>query len=219
MFELLFNNPLAFLIYLIALFLAITIHEFAHAWVTDQLGDPTARLAGRLKLNPRVHIDAVGFLFLFFFGFGWGKPVPFDPFNLKNPRRDSALISLAGPISNFILVLILAILWRIILFFFPFLSLNNLFSSLFFSIIQLNLILGIFNLIPIHPLDGFKIVAGFLPENQANEWLQLSKYGIFFLLLMIMPLGGSSMVDMIIKPIINFFLYLAIPQIAGSQII
>ncbi|MGB9707531.1 MAG: site-2 protease family protein [Microgenomates group bacterium] len=204
------ENPLSFFIYLSALFTAITVHEFAHAFVADYLGDPTPRLAGRLKLDPRVHIDLTGLLFLFFFGFGWGKPVPFDPYNLKNPRREAALISLAGPISNFILALILSISLRLFNFFGNgFLSTIGYF--LFIPFIQLNLILAVFNLLPIHPLDGFKIVGGFLSENQAKEWYQLERYGLIFLLMLIFPFGNQSMLDITLKPIFKILLNLLVP--------
>src|SRR3989338_3130137 len=99
----LFSNPLLLIIYLISLLVAITIHEFSHAYFADKLGDPTARLMGRISLNPLVHLDPLGTLMLFLVGFGWGKPVQFDPFNLANPRRDAAVISFAGPLSNIIL--------------------------------------------------------------------------------------------------------------------
>jgi Zn-dependent protease len=205
MYNLLANNPAGFLIYIIALFTAITIHEFAHALVADYLGDPTPRLSGRLKLDPRVHIDLYGLLFLFFFGFGLGKPVPFDPFNLKNPRRHAGLISLAGPTSNFILALILSLILKLFNFFdIPFLSTIGYF--LFIPFIHLNLILGVFNLLPIHPLDGFKIVGAILPENQAKEWFQLERYGFIFLLMFVFPFGGKSMLEIFIKPIFNFLL-------------
>jgi len=175
---------------------AITIHEFSHAWMADYLGDPTPRLSGRLKLNPLVHLDTFGLLFLFLFGFGWGKPVPFDPYNLKNPRRDAALISFAGPVSNFILAVILSLIVKLVNI--------PLLAGFFIPVIYLNIILGVFNLIPINPLDGFKIVGGILNEEQAKEWYQLERYGMIFLLLLIIPFGGSSMLDIIIRPIITF---------------
>lgn len=217
MINYLFNNPISFFIYILALFFAITIHEFSHAFMADYLGDPTARLQGRLKLDPRVHIDLYGLLFLFFFGFGWGKPVPFDPFNLKNPRKDSALISLAGPISNFICALILALILRLFIFF----KLNFLLTIgyfLFLPFIQLNLILGLFNLLPIHPLDGFKIVGGFLSENQAREWYQLERYGFIFLLMLIFPFGNYSMIDILIRPTFRFLLNLFVPSLNSGVI-
>jgi len=206
----LFSNPFEFVIYLLAILIAITIHEFAHAWMADHLGDPTARSQGRLSLNPMVHIDTLGMILLLVIGFGWGKPVPFDPFNLKNPRKDAALISIAGPLINLILAFILSMIIRIIIlmnlsFLFSFVSL------LFVPIIQLNIILGVFNLLPVHPLDGFKVVGGLLSEKKAIEWYQLERYGIFLLLLLIIPLGNSSMLDSIIRPIISFFYKFLIP--------
>ena len=199
-----------FVFYLTALLLAITIHEFSHALAADFLGDPTPRVQGRLTLNPKTHLDLFGLLFLFFFGFGWGKPVEFDPFNLKNPRHDAAIISLAGPISNLILSTILAILLRLFIFF-KIRILYTIGNLFFFPLIYLNVVLAVFNLLPIHPLDGFKIVGGFLPEKQAKDWYELERYGIIFLLMMFFPLGRSSMVDLVIKPIISFFLKLFFP--------
>ncbi len=186
-----------------SLLVAITIHEFSHAFAADYLGDPTPRLQGRLKLNPLVHIDNIGMLFLLFFGFGWGKPVVFDPYNLKDPRRDAAIISIAGPGSNFILAIILSLLMKL----FIILQLNLLIiigSFIFIPMIRMNIILGVFNLLPIHPLDGFKIVEGILPEEKAREWSQLQRYGMIFLLLLIFPIGGSSMLNSIIQPIVDF---------------
>ena len=203
MISYLFSNPLIFIIYLVSILVAISIHEFSHAWAADYLGDPTPRLQGRLKLDPRVHIDNFGLLFLLLFGFGWGKPVEFDPYNLKDPRRDAAIISIAGPSSNFILAIILSILLKL----FILLQLNFLIiigSFIFIPMIKLNIILGVFNLLPIHPMDGFKIVAGILPEEKAHEWNQLQRYGMIFLVLLIFPIGGSSMLNNIIQPIVDF---------------
>ncbi|PIY70837.1 site-2 protease family protein, partial [Candidatus Roizmanbacteria bacterium CG_4_10_14_0_8_um_filter_35_28] len=204
MISYLFSNPLLFAVYIISLLIAISIHEFSHAYVADYLGDPTPRLQGRLKLDPRVHIDWTGMVFLLFFGFGWGKPVEFDPYNLKDPRRDAALISLAGPSSNFLLAILLSIILRLLIFF-QLKFLITIGAFLFLPLIQLNIILGIFNLLPIHPLDGFKIVSGVLSEEKARDWYSLQRYGIFFLLLLIIPFGGSSMLETILGPVINFF--------------
>ncbi len=217
MINILFSNPLLFLVYIAALLAAIAVHEFSHALVADYLGDPTPRLQGRLKLNPLVHIDKFGLIFLLFFGFGWGKPVQFDPYNLKSPRRDAALISIAGPISNFIIAIGLSLVLRL------FILLDQSFlytisSFVLIPFISLNVVLGVFNLLPIHPLDGFKIVGGILPEEKAKEWYQLERYGMIFLLMLIFPLGRSSMLDLIIRPVISFFLAFLIP-IGGEGII
>ncbi|KKS87212.1 MAG: Peptidase M50 [Candidatus Gottesmanbacteria bacterium GW2011_GWB1_43_11] len=108
------NSPVSFLFYVAALIVAITIHEFSHAWSADHLGDPTPRLQGRLTLNPLAHLDPLGTILLFLVHFGWGKPVQFDPFNLRNPRRDAALISLAGPAANLLLATVCSIALRIL---------------------------------------------------------------------------------------------------------
>ena len=203
MISYLFSNPLLFIIYLSSLLVAITVHEFSHAWAADYLGDPTPRLQGRLKLNPLVHIDTMGMIFLLLLGFGWGKPVQFDPYNLKDPRRDAAWISIAGPSSNFILAIILALLLKLLII----LQLNFLTiigGLIFVPVIRMNIMLGIFNLLPIHPMDGFKIVEGILPVEKAREWKGLQRYGMIFLILLIFPIAGSSMLNGILQPIIEF---------------
>jgi len=210
MLGVLFNNPLSFLFWLVALAMAITIHEFAHAYTADRLGDPTPRLQGRLTLNPLAHLDPLGTLMLLLVRFGWGKPVQFDPFNLKNPRKDGALISLAGPASNLLLAVTLSIVLRLFIFF----NLSNFFiigSILFVPLISMNVILGLFNLIPIHPLDGFAIVSGLLPRGKSLEWEGLRRYGMIFLILLIIPLGNGSMLDTFLHPLVRFVTNLLIP--------
>jgi len=206
----LFSNPLSFVLYLIALFVALSVHEAAHAWMADRLGDPTARLQGRITLNPLKHIDLYGLMFLLFFGFGWGRPVEYDPFNLKNPRKDGAIISLAGPASNILFAIILSVLLRL----FNLFQLSDIFvigSYLFYPLIIMNVSLGLFNLIPIYPLDGFGIVAGFLSREKAEEWFQLKRYGMIFLILLIIPIGNGSMLSSILQPIASFVINLLIP--------
>lgn len=208
----LFSNPILFIINIVALLIAITIHEFAHAITADRLGDPTPRLQGRVSLNPLVHLDKYGTLLLLLVGFGWGKPVEFDYFNLQNPKRDAALISVAGPISNFLLALICAILLRLFIFLnLPAMEIIGYF--LLVPIITLNIMLGVFNLIPIHPLDGFKIVTGLLPHEQAIEWQKLSRYGFLFLIMLIFPFNGESMLSTILNPILGFIIPLLTPGI------
>lgn len=206
----LFSNPLSFVLYLISLFAALSVHEAAHAWMADRLGDPTARLQGRITLNPLKHIDLYGLIFLIFFGFGWGKPVEYDPFNLKSPRKDGAIISLAGPASNILLALTLSILLRL----FNLFQLSSLFvigSYLFYPLVIMNVSLGLFNLIPIHPLDGFGIVGGFLSREKAEEWFQLKRYGMIFLILLIIPIGNGSMLSSVMQPVASFVINLLIP--------
>src|SRR3990167_2375955 len=154
----LINNPIGFLYWIAALIVAITIHEFAHALAAERLGDPTPRLMGRLTLNPLAHLDRIGTIMLLIARFGWGKPVVFDPFNLRHPRRDGAIISIAGPLSNLILAtlcsLLLQILFHVRLPFVNF-SFMGLFVyvliGLLKPIIILNVVLAVFNLVPIHP--------------------------------------------------------------------
>ena len=203
----LFTNPLSFLIWLIALLVAVDIHECSHAWMADRLGDPTARLNGRLTLNPFAHLDPLGTLALLLFRLGWGKPVPVDPYNLDNPRRDGALISLAGPASNLILATVLAILFRAfsVTGFVPFVLQVS--YPIFLPIIILNVSLGIFNLLPIPPLDGSKILLGVLPSDlswQIEEIFQ--EYGMILLILLLIPLAGTPLIARLIFPVINFVL-------------
>lgn len=197
----LFTDPVAFLLWIMALIIAITIHEFSHAMIADKLGDPTPRLQGRLTLNPLAHLDPIGTVMLLLIRFGWGKPVQFDPYNLKNPKRDSALISIAGPISNLSLALILSLIIRLNLL--PITGVQILLPFIF-----MNVVLAIFNLIPIHPLDGFKIVGGLLPNDQAKEWYSLEKYGMLLLLLFILPIAGNSLLVIIMEPAIRLVLLL-----------
>ena len=195
------------LIFALAFLIAITIHEAAHAFVADKLGDPSPRLAGRLTLNPIAHIDLYGtvlvpFLLLFIgspFVFGWAKPVPVDPYNLAHPKKDSALISFAGPFTNILLATILAVPFRF--------GLGN---ELTLALIRFNVVLAVFNLIPVHPLDGGKVLIGLLPTKEGNELdAFLNRYGMILLLFLIFPLfGGVSLLSQIISPIINSILTL-----------
>lgn len=199
-----FTNPFGILIFLAVLLITISVHEFAHAKVADELGDPTPRLLGRVTLDPRSHIDLWGLLMLFLIGFGWGKPVPFDPFNLKKPRRDAALISLAGPATNFIMAVGGALLIKLFLFI-GLLAEATIGHYILSTFVFFNLVLGIFNLLPFAPLDGFKIVGGLLSEDQAKEWYSLEKYGFIFLIFFILPfVGGRSMLQIFVSPAIDF---------------
>lgn len=197
MFALFLENPIIGILAMLGLVAAITIHEFAHAWVADKLGDPTPRLQDRVSLDPRKHLDPMGTLLILFLGFGWGKPVEFDPFNLKHLRRDAALIALAGPASNLLTAGILALAMRLL----PLLGFVDLAAAL---TIQLSVMLAVFNMIPIHPLDGGKIILAFLPEETAHEWDEMMhRYGIWILLFLILPLGGQSAASRLIQPIIS----------------
>lgn len=183
-----------FLFALIILLFSVVIHEVSHGYIAEYFGDDTARRAGRLTLNPLRHLDPIGsFLvpgFLALAGgviFGWAKPVPFDPRNLRNPRRDEGFVALAGPASNFILALVFIFLYRAV------------FSSpMFLLIIQVNIALAVFNLIPIPPLDGSKILFSLLPNSLWLARLQdsLERQG-FFLLIVVIFLG-SRVIDLVI---------------------
>ncbi len=216
-------NVIFIIVFIVILIYSIIIHEVSHGLVAEYLGDPTARLMKRLTLNPLPHIDPFGSILLPLiliisgsgFLFGWAKPVPFDPYNLKNPRRDAALISLAGPASNLILALIVSVLLRLFIFFnIPFLSTIG--SSILPSAIILNISLAVFNFLPISPLDGFKIIGGVLSDQRAKEWYELERYGFIFLLILIITPGLLSTV---VGPVINFLSSLLIPgNLAGGII-
>lgn len=218
MINLLFQNPIEFIIIAALLIIAISVHEFSHAAAADHLGDPTARLAGRLTLNPRAHLDPIGTLLLFIAGFGWGKPVPFDPFNLKDPKRDAALISFAGPLSNLIMAVAASIIIRTV-YVLPFFTLSLLLTDILSTFVYFNILLAVFNLIPIHPLDGFKVVAGFLPKKYYADWMELQRYGMIFLIMLIFPFfGGNSPIFTFISPIVKFILSFLLPSRGGGII-
>lgn len=154
----LLSNPIIFIGFILAIIIAITVHESAHAWTAYKLGDSTAKLAGRISLNPLAHLDLVGTIFIFLAGFGWGKPVPVNQSNFKNPKLDELKVALAGPLSN----LLAAILFSLILRFLP---IPVVVGQIIFIIIQINITLMIFNLLPIPPLDGSSILQILLPEE------------------------------------------------------
>lgn len=199
------------------------LHEIAHGVVADRLGDPTARLLGRLTLNPVPHIDLFMTillpLMLIISGspviFGGAKPVPVDTFNLRDGRKDMALVSLAGPLTNLCLAILAAFGIRLLLFFGQSAVMGDFFLSflLYFLTVtmQLNLLLTIFNLLPIPPLDGSKIFAMLLPEKEANAYLSLGQYGMFILLILLFfPIGGFSL-ERVIANLLQFSQNLLLP--------
>lgn len=195
---------------LIILVFSAILHEIAHGYVADRLGDPTARISGRLTLNPLKHIDPYMSillpLLLILSGspviFGGAKPVPVDPFNLKEGKKDLALVSLAGPLTNILLAVISSLIVHLIS---QPSSLVLSFTNIFFTaVVNYNLLLAIFNLIPIPPLDGSKVFALILPEKEAEAYLSMGQFGMIILLfLLFFPIAGFSL-DMFIFTIFNF---------------
>ncbi len=190
---------------IILIFSAIA-HEYMHAWVAFRLGDSTAKDAGRLTLNPLAHLEWFGSFFLPLlmvisgmpFVFGWAKPVPYNPYNLKDRRYGDAKVGAAGPLTNFVIALFFGLFLR----FFPFLNLN--FSALIAIIVYINLILGVFNLIPIPPLDGSKILAVFLPLDTRDRYLNMGRAGFLFIILFVFLAGE------LIIPVVNFLFSLIV---------
>ncbi|MDD5749233.1 MAG: site-2 protease family protein [Patescibacteria group bacterium] len=175
----LFQSPEIFLMIILSIIYALTVHEFSHALAANYLGDATAKYNGRLNLNPLSHMDFFGTLMLLFAGFGWGRPVPVNTYNLRFRKWGMALVSLAGPLSNFISVVLFIIIAN---FLGNFLALNSLLFTFLFYLIFINLILGIFNLIPIPPLDGSKILFAFLPDRYESFKRGLAVNGPWILL-------------------------------------
>ena len=199
------DDLLSLLMSLPAVLIAITFHEFAHAFVADKLGDDTPRKQGRLSLNPFAHLDPIGSIMLIFAGFGWGKPVEINSRNfnrnIKMPVAE-AMVATAGPIMNFILAIIFAVIYAIIWKFAPIFMVNQIgfiIMLIIQSCIVINLGLGIFNLIPLPPLDGSKIVMGFLPYN-AKNWVQ--QYGQYFYIAFVV-IWVTGIAGRIISPLIS----------------
>lgn len=219
------TNKLSFFIIFYPLMLfSLSCHEAAHAWVANRFGDPTARLLGRITINPLPHIDVVGTfilpviaIFMNFPLFGWGKPVPVDPRNLKNPREDHLWIALAGPVSNMILAVFFAGIVRGILA----MDMRDVFdgigrgsfsmTALGYAIVvcqlgvTLNLALAIFNLIPIFPLDGGGIIRGLLPARWVDAFDRFSRYGMFLILALFIT-GAFQFIAIPIRFLSNFLL-------------
>jgi len=199
------------LVLLLVLIYSAILHEIAHGFVAYRLGDPTAKLMGRLTLNPKNHIDPVMSiilpLVLILSGspiiFGAAKPVPVDPFNLRDGRKDIALVSLAGPATNFLLAGVAAFLIKALNFVSLGSEIEILAGWFLLIVVRLNLLLGIFNLLPIPPLDGSKIFALILPEKEAAAYLSIGMVGIFILFfLLLFPIGGFSLGEIIFNLLI-----------------
>jgi len=190
--QLLFENPVLFLIIAMAIIFALAIHEFFHAWMAYYLGDNTAKDQGRLTINPLVHLDLFGTILLFVAGIGWGKPVPFNPYNLRNQKWGPALVALAGPVSNFGMAMIIGLILR-------FAEISNPYFIFFLSFfIWINLILGVFNLIPISPLDGSHILLTLFPSL---ENIKDSIQGSFLFLIAVIFFMIYIGIPFIIRPL------------------
>lgn len=194
------------LLMLPGIIIGLSFHEFAHAWVSDRLGDPTPRRQGRVTLSPAAHIDPVGFIALLLVGFGWGKPVQIDPRYYKNPRRDEFMVGIAGVTMNLILAVIFALIIRL---FSSAISPTSLANTVMYSLYQIligvvviNLVLMIFNLIPCPPLDGWGLVTQIFRLDRYDWWYRLYQSGTYILLALII----FNVTDMIITPVVNFFM-------------
>ena len=192
----------ATLLTLPGLILALTLHEYAHAKVSDRLGDPTPSAQGRLTLNPLAHMDPVGTVFLIFAGFGWGKPVEIDGRYYRNPARDTMLVALAGPVSNFIQSIVWFFVYGALVTFAPIESSYALamLTSMVLYAGLINVSLGVFNLLPLPPLDGSKILRYFLHGNAREFLYTLERYSTIILMVLFM----TNLTGKIISPIINW---------------
>ncbi|KKO20428.1 MAG: site-2 protease family protein [Candidatus Brocadia sp.] len=203
-----FNN---LLITIPVILYALTIHEYFHGWTANKFGDSTARLQGRLTLNPLAHIDILGALCFVFANFGWGKPVPINPYNFRNPRRDNVIVSFAGPASNFVSAFLFGVTFQLLrnATFIPVnVSANVL--QLLLAGIGVNLSLAFFNMIPLFPLDGSHILEGLLPYRMAQKYKEIERYSPFILLGIIIMgnYAGISILSIVLGPPIHYFLRL-----------
>lgn len=187
-----------YIISLPGLFMAIIFHEIAHGYTAYKLGDPTAKNAGRLSLNPIKHIDPMGFICMLIFKFGWAKPVPVNSSYFKNRKRDMLLVSLAGPMMNFLLAIVTAF---IIIY-------GNIRNEILYNILAVamwyNIMLGAFNLLPFPPLDGSKIVASLLPVKLEYYFYKYERY-LYVILIAFIYLG---VIDKLLSPMIDFIFYI-----------
>ncbi len=189
------------------LLLALTLHEFSHGFVAYSLGDPTAKMMGRLTMNPIRHLDPIGTIAFFFIKFGWAKPVPVNPVHFKNPRKDMLWVALAGPASNLFLAIVSAILTKAVWFLASVIPYSKVmeailvpFHQMLIASVWINLVLAIFNFLPIPPLDGSRILSGLLPADMARSYASIERYGFVIILL----LAFSGVLGRLILPIINF---------------
>jgi len=202
------SQPLLFVLSLIILLFSIILHEVAHGWTAEKLGDPTARLAGRITLNPIPHIDLLGTVILPLlllllrssFIIGWAKPVPVNFYRLRHPRRDTILVSVAGVVANITIALLLSLLWRLLSIFGV--QIFLLYQLLYYAVV-LNLLLALFNLIPLPPLDGSKILAALISSSWERVFDQrVNMFGT----LVIFILLGTGLLWRFLDPALSFLL-------------
>jgi Zn-dependent protease len=198
--QLLVQEPLAFFLLAVPLLYSIIIHELAHGWVASVMGDPTAKYMGRLSLNPLKHLDPIGTAMLFIFGFGWAKPVPVNFSLIRDTRMGVVWVSAAGIIANLLLAFVAVLMLQLFAS-----SLPESIELILYYLAQINIILASFNLIPIPPLDGSKIVMGFLPEKVQYTLSRLEPYG-FFIIIGLLYLGA-------LDPVIHLFRWLILSLI------
>jgi Zn-dependent protease len=201
--QFLFRDPPAFIILAVLLLYSVIFHELAHGWVAYRLGDETAKWLGRLTLNPAKHLDPIGTLMLLFVGFGWAKPVPVNLENipLRSRRRGMILVSSAGIAANILCAFSAFLLWRLLS---P--EPDGMMEQILYLFARINLVLAAFNLIPIPPLDGSKILMGFAPPSVSNFLYQLEPFG-FFIVIGLLLLG-------FLNPLINFFQWIILAFIS-----
>jgi Zn-dependent protease len=185
--------------------LALTVHEYAHGYIAHRFGDDTAKLAGRLTLNPISHLDPIGTLMLFIIHIGWAKPVPVNPYNLRNPKRDLIYVSLAGPAANVITAFIAGTIIRFLVMFN--LNIGQILGTMLVYTVLINLVLAFFNLIPLAPLDGSKILGGLLKGEAAYKYAKFERYGP---IIFIAVIAGGFLLNIpviwwIISPFVSIF--------------
>ena len=175
--------------------LSLTVHEYFHGWTANKLGDPTAKMRGRLTLNPIAHLDILGTILMFVVGFGWAKPVPIDPRNFKDPKKDTILVAIAGPLSNLVMALAAGLALRYMI---PRMVSGEISSEGVYPVIAIILVLtliygialAVFNMIPIPPLDGSRVLYGLLPNRYAYAYSRFEPYGVIFLFILFIFGGG-----------------------------
>ena len=192
-----------------AIFLCLTVHETCHGLAAYALGDPTAKSMHRLSLNPLRHIDWFGLLMMFIAGFGWAKPVPVDPRYFKKPKQGMAVTALAGPASNFLLALLLMLVSKVIYLYAPYSAgMETLFNFCLYTAAPLSIGLGLFNLLPIPPLDGSKVLAAFLPDHAYFQLMRYERYGMLLLIFLSFRGVGGGVISAVINWVWNLFVNL-----------